>query len=61
MFHSAHRYLMSFLTSVEGLHELDPVFRKVTLENGAMKAVVRDLQVHRDPVGKHRMRRRLTT
>ncbi|KAI0727989.1 phytanoyl-CoA dioxygenase [Fomitopsis betulina] len=33
-----------------GLHELDPAFRRVTLENQAMKAVVRDLQVHHDPV-----------
>ncbi|RDB16916.1 Phytanoyl-CoA dioxygenase domain-containing protein 1 [Hypsizygus marmoreus] len=32
------------------LHELDPVFRKVTLENEQMKAVVRDLGFHRDPV-----------
>ncbi|TFY68787.1 hypothetical protein EVJ58_g793 [Rhodofomes roseus] len=33
-----------------GLHELDPDFRRVTLENETMKAVVRDLQFHRDPV-----------
>ncbi|OBZ68101.1 Phytanoyl-CoA dioxygenase domain-containing protein 1 [Grifola frondosa] len=33
-----------------GLHELDPVFRNVTLENPSMKAVVRDLQFHHDPV-----------
>ncbi|KZT71054.1 phytanoyl-CoA dioxygenase [Daedalea quercina L-15889] len=33
-----------------GLHELDHVFRNVTLENAAMKAVVRDLQFHHDPV-----------
>ncbi|KAH9935373.1 phytanoyl-CoA dioxygenase [Fomitopsis serialis] len=33
-----------------GLHELELVFRKVTLENDAMKAVVRDLQFHHDPV-----------
>ncbi|GBE81220.1 phytanoyl-CoA dioxygenase [Sparassis latifolia] len=32
------------------LHELDPVFRKVTLENPSMKAVARDLQFHHDPV-----------
>ncbi|KAJ7703232.1 phytanoyl-CoA dioxygenase [Mycena rosella] len=32
------------------LHELDPAFRKVTLENDRMRAVVRDLQFHRDPV-----------
>ncbi|KAF9462348.1 phytanoyl-CoA dioxygenase [Collybia nuda] len=32
------------------LHELDPVFRKVTLENERLKALVRDLKFHRDPV-----------
>ena len=34
-----------------GLHELDPVFRKVTLENERLKSLVRDLQFHKDPVG----------
>ncbi|KAI0829694.1 phytanoyl-CoA dioxygenase [Trametes gibbosa] len=33
-----------------GLHEQDDVFRKVTLENAKMKAVVRDLRFHHDPV-----------
>nr|VWO98370.1 Cell division control protein [Ganoderma boninense] len=33
-----------------GLHELDPAFRKVTLESEKIKAVVRDLQFHHDPV-----------
>ncbi|KIY69560.1 phytanoyl-CoA dioxygenase [Cylindrobasidium torrendii FP15055 ss-10] len=33
-----------------GLHELDPLFRTVTLENGNVKAIARDLQVHHDPV-----------
>ncbi|KAM5533306.1 hypothetical protein V8D89_012980 [Ganoderma adspersum] len=33
-----------------GLHELDPVFRKITLESEKIKAVVRDLQFHHDPV-----------
>ncbi|EAU91131.2 phytanoyl-CoA dioxygenase [Coprinopsis cinerea okayama7 len=33
-----------------GLHELDPLFRKVTLENERIRAVVRDLKFHRDPV-----------
>ncbi|PCH43722.1 PhyH-domain-containing protein [Wolfiporia cocos MD-104 SS10] len=33
-----------------GLHEIDPVFRAITLENDSMKAVVRDLQFHHDPV-----------
>jgi len=32
------------------LHELDPVFRKVTLENERVRALVRDLRFHRDPV-----------
>ncbi|EPQ57435.1 phytanoyl-CoA dioxygenase [Gloeophyllum trabeum ATCC 11539] len=32
------------------LHELDPVFRSVTLENPKMKALVRDLKFHRNPV-----------
>ncbi|TDL24155.1 phytanoyl-CoA dioxygenase [Rickenella mellea] len=32
------------------LHELDPVFRKVTLENERLKALVRDLKFHQDPV-----------
>jgi hypothetical protein len=35
----------------EGLHELDPVFRKATLENPSIKAVARDLKFHHDPVG----------
>lgn len=34
-----------------GLHELDPAFRKVTLENEDIKAVARDLKFHRDPAG----------
>lgn len=33
------------------LHELDPVFRKVTLENQKVQAVARDLAMHVDPVG----------
>ncbi|PSS37856.1 hypothetical protein PHLCEN_2v324 [Hermanssonia centrifuga] len=33
----------------EGLHELDPVFRAVTLENPSMRAVARDLRFHHDP------------
>jgi len=34
------------------LHELDPVFRNATLENDRLKALVRDLRFHHDPVGK---------
>jgi phytanoyl-CoA hydroxylase len=34
------------------LHQLDPVFRQITLQNDRLKALVRDLQFHRDPVGK---------
>ncbi|KIL66360.1 hypothetical protein M378DRAFT_75295, partial [Amanita muscaria Koide BX008] len=32
------------------LHELDPVFRKVTLENERLRQLVRDLKFHRNPV-----------
>jgi len=31
------------------LHELDPVFRSLTLENGRLQALARDLKFHRDP------------
>lgn len=33
-----------------GLHELDPFFRKVTLQNERLRALVRDLKFHHDPV-----------
>jgi phytanoyl-CoA hydroxylase len=33
------------------LHELDPLFRRVTLENERLKQLVRDLRFHRDPLG----------
>ena len=33
------------------LHELDPLFREVTLENRHIKQLVRDLKFHHDPVG----------
>ncbi|KAL4248448.1 PhyH family protein [Abortiporus biennis] len=33
-----------------GLHELDPAFREVTLNNPSIKAVARDLKFHHDPV-----------
>jgi len=32
------------------LHELDPAFRKVTLENQRLKDLVTDLKFHKDPV-----------
>ncbi|KAH9484940.1 Phytanoyl-CoA dioxygenase domain-containing protein 1-like protein [Psilocybe cubensis] len=32
------------------LHELDPAFRKVTLENERLRSLVRDLKFHKDPV-----------
>ncbi|KAJ2912423.1 hypothetical protein MD484_g7993, partial [Candolleomyces efflorescens] len=32
------------------LHELDPAFRRVTLENERMRSIVRDLKFHHDPV-----------
>ena len=37
--------------SLAGLHELDPAFRKVTLENRRLKDLVMDLKFHKDPVG----------
>ncbi|KAF6763168.1 phytanoyl-CoA dioxygenase [Ephemerocybe angulata] len=33
-----------------GLHELDPAFRRVTLENDRLRSLVRDLKFHHDPV-----------
>ena len=42
------------LTSATALHELDPAFRKVTLENERIRAVAQDLQFHHDPVGRYR-------
>jgi hypothetical protein len=33
------------------LHELDPAFRKITLENQRLKDLVTDLKFHKDPVG----------
>jgi phytanoyl-CoA hydroxylase len=32
------------------LHELDPAFRKVTLENEKLRTLVQDLKFHKDPV-----------
>ena len=50
------RYQGDVLTAtLLGLHELDPVFRRVTLQNDKMKALVRDLQFHRDPVGRYNL------
>jgi hypothetical protein len=37
------------------LHELDPVFRNVTLENDRLKALARDLRFHHDPVGEEQI------
>jgi phytanoyl-CoA hydroxylase len=34
-----------------GLHELDPVFRRATLQNEKLRSLVRDLRFHHDPVG----------
>jgi hypothetical protein len=33
------------------LHELDPAFRRVTLENQRLKDLITDLKFHEDPVG----------
>ena len=41
--------LLPFLGAA--LHELDPAFRKVTLENQRLKDLVMDLKFHKDPVG----------
>ena len=40
-----------FLGLGAALHELDPAFRKVTLENQRLKDLVTDLKFHKDPVG----------
>ena len=37
--------------SLAALHELDPAFRKITLENQRLKDLVTDLKFHIDPVG----------
>ena len=50
----------SFLCCTSGLHILDPLFRKVTLENDWLKALVRDLKFHHDPVGESVSFRRST-
>jgi hypothetical protein len=39
------------LLSLTALHELDPAFRKITLENQRLKDLVTDLKFHKDPVG----------
>lgn len=49
--HAVPRLAQIHIRVVLGLHEQDAVFRAVTLENEKMKAVVRDLQFHYDPVG----------
>ncbi|KIO22687.1 hypothetical protein M407DRAFT_27794 [Tulasnella calospora MUT 4182] len=33
------------------LHELDPTFRRISLQNERLKALARDLQFHKDPAG----------
>ncbi|KAF8893401.1 phytanoyl-CoA dioxygenase [Infundibulicybe gibba] len=38
------------LRDADCLHVLEPAFRKVTLENQRLRALVRDLNFHRDPV-----------
>jgi hypothetical protein len=43
--------MMILLLLFIALHELDPAFRKVTLENERLRALVRDLRFHTDPVG----------
>lgn len=46
----AYDSTLLILLSRIALHELDPVFRKVTLENEKIRAVARDLAYHKDPV-----------
>lgn len=43
---------MTELKLYSALHQLDPAFRKVTLENDRLQALVMDLKFHKDPVGK---------
>ena len=43
--------MVSHKTLYPALHELDPAFRKVTLENQRLKDLVTDLKFHKDPVG----------
>jgi phytanoyl-CoA hydroxylase len=48
----SHKYkTLSFHFCGAALHELDPAFRKVTLENQRLKDLVTDLKFHKDPVG----------
>jgi phytanoyl-CoA hydroxylase len=44
--HKRHTYV-----TFPGLHELDPVFRRATLQNEKLRSLVRDLRFHYDPVG----------
>ena len=36
------------------MHELDPVFRRVTLQNPRLKQLAKDLAIHKDPRGASR-------
>lgn len=47
---------MFFFDDWIALHELDPAFRAVTLENDNIKALVRDVKFHHDPVGQYYLR-----
>jgi phytanoyl-CoA hydroxylase len=40
-----------FISLSAALHELDPTFRRITLQNQRMKAVARDLAYHSYPLG----------
>lgn len=37
-----------------GLHELDPVFQKFTMENEKLRQLARDVAFHQDPEGEAR-------
>lgn len=45
------KFKLSMIRIFTALHELDPLFHKVTMQNARLKALVRDLKFHRDPVG----------
>lgn len=43
--------IQSLVDMFVALHELDPAYRAVTLENDKLKSLVRDLNFHEDPRG----------
>lgn len=50
--HGVYRFCIELkLMVTAALHELDPVFQKVTLENPKLQALARDLKFHSNPLG----------